>query len=97
MQLIDPRTKFLEDGAGRTVIQRAQHLGTEFFEGLRASRDTCRDAPSREMERVCSVPVVLADKWLREGFDMWSAKPRDIVARLRLEGHDDLITTTKAI
>jgi len=98
MQLIDATTRFLTDAAGRMVIHRKTDIDSAFLSDLSdarlASSAPCR---SREMERVCSVPTILADKWLNEGFNIYEAKPRDILARLRSEGYEALITTSKNV
>nr|WP_187299711.1 hypothetical protein [Methylobacterium sp. B34] len=50
-----------------------------------------------ENHRYASIPEVVADRWTAEGFDFKRAKPAEVMARLRKEGLDCLITTNRVL
>jgi hypothetical protein len=97
MDLIEHRTSLIPQDDGTTLVKRSQTFGARFMEALRVDREAPRFAPTRDMDRVASVPAQLVDQWISQGFDFWKAKPKDILARLRLEGHEDFITTPKQL
>ena len=47
--------------------------------------------------KVASIPVAVADKWMREGFNIYHASGKEILKRLRDENLDAFITTKKSI
>ena len=49
--------------------------------------------------RVASIPVVVVEKWMREGFDIMSGKhtAAEIVKRLKQENLDAFLTTEKSV
>lgn len=79
--------RLTQDGA---VVTSKQELGPDFWEHIKEAREnfTLR---KEGMIAVASIPEGLANKWLREGFDLWSAPANEIVKKLRLEGYDDFI------
>ena len=52
-----------------------------------------------DYHRVASIPVVVVEKWMREGFNIWdkNVKASEVVARLKSENLDAFLTTTKSI
>lgn len=50
-----------------------------------------------DMERCASIPTAVVEKWMREGFDVFTAPAREIIARLRRENLEAFITTNKRI
>lgn len=78
-------------------IARAQDIPDTFISDLRDDRLASMNAASGDIHRVASIPAVLVVKWLNEGFDVFRAPLRDTMKRLREEGFDDFIATSKRI
>jgi hypothetical protein len=47
--------------------------------------------------RVASIPTVVVEQWLREGFNIWEATGPEIVKRLRDQNLDGFMATEKRI
>ena len=84
-------------GAGELAIHRKQHVPQEYIDHLRDQRFHSTHTPAGEMHRICSIPEALYNTWKRQGFDVLTATAPEIIARLKAEGYDDLITTNKKI
>lgn len=82
--------------AGEPAIVRAQDIPAWWLDSLKDARIASRQRAG-ETHRVCSVPTALAEKWLREGFDVYREPARAILKRLRDEGFHQFIATEKRI
>lgn len=82
--------------AGELAVVRTQDIPDWWLESLKDSRLASRERAG-ETHRVCSVPTALAEKWLREGFDVYREPARAIVKRLREQGYDQFIATEKRV
>jgi len=72
------------------VIVTEQHLGKDFWDDL----DNAQEAFQfrfNGLTPVASIPEALVNKWLREGFDLWSAPANEINRKLRIDGYDRFI------
>lgn len=79
------------------VVQTFQSIPTEFTDALKAERFANKQSRvSNEYHRVASIPVVVVDKWMREGFDFHKATAKEIIAKLKAENLDAFITSDKA-
>lgn len=79
------------------IIQTFQQIPQEFTDALKAERyENSQSRVKGEYHRVASIPVVVIDKWMREGFDFYQASAKQIITRLKLENLDDFITSDKA-
>lgn len=79
------------------IIACNQHLGDAFFERLKQERFESMNVREKDNQRVASIPVILVDKWIKEGFDFWNEKNSVIVAKLKAENLEYFITTGKAV
>jgi hypothetical protein len=77
------------------VIAEEQFIPDEFLSDLRREREDSISTPAGEFHRVCSVPTGIADKWKREGFDIYREPAEEILKRLRKEQLDGFITSNK--
>lgn len=84
------------ENADGLVIERYQAIPNDFMATLKAERDANRNSAAGEMHRVASIPVVVIDKWKREGFDFDNAPVKDILLKLKAEHLDGFITSDKA-
>ena len=95
-QFLDQDVAFDENSEG-LVIERYQEIPQTFIDGLKAERANSSSVREGETMRVASIPVVVVEKWMREGFDFHNATAKQIVAKLRQENLDYFITTEKQV
>ena len=86
----------IDENSDGLVIERYQAIPAEFMAGLRNERQANRNTAAGEMHRVASIPVVVIDKWKREGFDFDNAPVKEILLKLKAEHLDGFITSDKA-
>jgi hypothetical protein len=79
------------------IIERVQHIPTSFVDRLKAERGSSMEGREGEYMRVASIPVVLIEKWMKEGFDFYNESAKRIVAKLKAEGMDYFVTTSKTL
>lgn len=87
----------LTENSDGHIIERVQQIPTEFLDRLKAERNDSSSVREGEMMRVASIPVVLIERWLSEGFDFYNEPARAIVAKLKNDGMEYFLTTGKAI
>lgn len=92
---IDSTVSFDENTDG-LVIQKAQYISPEFIAQLQQERfQNSQQRVPNEYHRVASIPVVVVEKWLTEGFDIYKEDAKAILARLKHENLDYFITSDK--
>ncbi len=79
------------------IIEKAQEITPEFIQSLKDQRTESKHRREGDMMRVASIPVIIIEKWIAEGFDFWNEPARKIVAKLKAEGLDYFVTTDKQI
>lgn len=94
-KLIESGVSFDENTNG-LVIETFQEIPTEFRDALKQERfDNKQTRIKHEYHRVASIPQVVVDQWIRDGFDFWNATNATILAKLKTESLDDFITSDK--
>jgi hypothetical protein len=78
-------------------IKKYQDIPESYLERNRMLRDHSANNTAGEYHQVASIPEVLVDQWLREGFDVYKESPKAIVARLQKEGLTSFLTSKKRI
>jgi len=92
-------TNFGEDTDG-LFMKSSQNITQEYLDGLKQQRDASGSVREGDFMRVASIPTVIVDKWMREGFDILSDRnitAHDIIKRLKAEHLDGFLTTTKTV
>lgn len=79
------------------IIHSVQAIPQAFIDNLKTERFESMNVREKDYQMVASVPQVLVDKWIRDGFDFWNEPNRKIVAKLKAEGLDYFVTTGKAV
>lgn len=95
-QFIDQNVAFDENSEG-LVIERYQEIPQAFMDRLKAEKSASGSVREGDTMRVASIPVIVVEKWMREGFDFHNATAKQIIAKLRLEHLDAFITTEKQV
>lgn len=77
-------------------VKKDQIISDEF---LTANRDARFDSKERakEYHRFASIPVVVVEQWLKQGFDVYKESPKAIVKRLRAENLEAFLTSNKSL
>lgn len=84
--------ELLEDG--RMVIRSQQELGADYWANLKEAQEEF-SFRLNGLTPVASIPEVVVDKWIREGFDFWNAPAREIQLKLRLDDMPKFLVTDK--
>ena len=77
-------------------VKKDQIISDEF---LTANRDARFESTERakEYHRFASIPVVVVEQWLKQGFDVYKESPKAIVKRLRAENLEAFLTSNKSL
>lgn len=94
MQLIDKLVGFSKD-VGDNLITSTQEIPDEWLSQLKRDKINSDHRRSGEFEKACSVPTIVVDLWLKQGFDIYREEADAIVKRLQREGLDAFITSNK--
>lgn len=96
MKLIDSDFSIGANAEG-LYVKTFQDIPQEFLDANAAKRYESTQSNANEYHEVASIPTVVVDKWLKEGFDVFKEPIKASVARLRAEGLDHFITTKKRL
>jgi hypothetical protein len=91
---IDVDIKAYTDGL---IIEKSQHIPTEFLDRLRDLRHDSMSVREREFQHVAAIPVALVDRWLKEGYDVYQEPIRKTVAKLKHENLEYFLATAKNV
>ena len=96
VNLIGINTEYKEEVDG-LVQKRTQELPQEFIDSLKERRNESTKQREGEYMHAASIPVIVIEQWLREGFKYWEATGPEIMKRLRDQGLDAFIVTDKRV
>ena len=88
------------DNADGVHRKHQQHIPDSFLSNLADMRHNSSQTREGEFMKVASIPTVVVEKWMREGFDILgdrNIKPADIVKKLKAEGLEDFLATSKRV
>lgn len=97
--LIGIDTDFIQDNEN-VIRKQTQEIPQWHLDALARERNASRGQREGEFMRVASIPNVVVEKWMKEGFDILKDQNitgRQILKRLRDENLDAFITTEKSI
>lgn len=94
MQLIDKLVDFGQ-AAGENYVRSTQEIPDDYISQLKRDKINSDHNATGELHRVASVPTIVADLWLKQGFDIYREDADAIVKRLQREGLDAFITSNK--
>lgn len=99
MQIIEATTDFHEirSEPGKLIFDHKQDIPDDFLSTLKRTKADSTDEREGEFMHVAAIPVVVHEKWLREGFDCTKAPIRETVKKLKAEGLDAFLVTNKRI
>ena len=76
----------LGSSVGEDYWRQRQEIPDAFMDGLRAERDIGAGSPGTEMRKVASVPQIVVDAMMRDGFDLvreFKANPELALRKVR--------------
>lgn len=88
------------EDVGGLHVRKDQEITSDFLDDLKDRRFASSQVREKEYMHVASIPVVVIEKWMREGFDILSDKNithADIVDRLKRDGLDGFLATNKRV
>lgn len=94
--LADPVTEFKDNVDSALIIQK-QHIDDGLLQYLADVRLASNSRREGEFMLACSVPTIIHEQWLREGFDMTREPASKVIARLKAKGLDAFIATNKRV
>lgn len=86
----------IDEDVGGLFVKKQQYISDEFLTANAESRFESK-APSKDYHRFASVPVVVVEQWLKQGFDVYKESPKAIVKRLRAENLEAFLTSNKSL
>ena len=92
--LLGVETEYLQEG-NNVTFKNTQNITTAFLDDLKDSRNASTETREKDFQRVASIPVVVHEQWLREGFDLYKASVKEITKRLRDQSLDYFMATDK--
>lgn len=96
-KLIIDNTYAFHEGSNGLTIAHQQDIPKSFLDRLKEARDGSTAAPAGEFHHAASIPVVVYEKWLREGYDAQKEPISKTIAKLREEHLDGFIATNKRL
>ena len=98
VSLVGSTTDFGEDADG-LFMKNSQNISTKFVDALKEERNNSMNQREGEFMRVASIPVVVAEAWKRDGFDITDRNTdvKEVIRRLKAENLDAFLTTDKVV
>lgn len=94
--VLDSYTEF-DDNAEGLLIKRQQIIPDSFISDLKKQKINSEHVREGEFMLVASIPVIIHEKWLKEGYDCTRAPYKDTIKKLHREGLDAFHVTNKRI
>ncbi len=94
--LIGVNTNYLQSGDD-VFRKHTQNISQSFLDDLKDSRNASKDQNEGEFMKVASIPVIVVEQWMREGFNIYEATGQEIVKRLKDQNLDGFMATEKSI
>ena len=97
-KLIGIDTQYDEDFDG-VYRKHTQNIQQSFLDSVKEQRDNSKNQREGDYMRVASIPTIIVEKWMREGFDIMKGdhSAAEIVKRLKAENLDAFLTTEKSV
>lgn len=94
----DTNRRLTIDG-DRAIIRRQQEIPSNFWDRLQEIKAVQDRAPVGEFLMAASIPTNVVEEWFAQGFNIFdkSVSFKEIMARLRMEDKDRLITTSRQL
>ena len=96
--LVGIDTLYGQDADG-VFRKHTQNISQSFIDSLAEQRKASAGKREGDFMRVASIPTVIVEKWMREGFNIMSGEhsAAEIVKRLKQENLEAFLTTEKNV
>ena len=97
-ELIGINTEYDEDIDG-VFRKHTQQISQSFLDSVKEQRDRSKSQREGDFMRVASIPTIIVEKWMREGFNIMNGEhsAAEIVKKLKAENLDAFLTTEKSV
>ena len=84
---------------GGVFRKHTQAISDDFLTSVKEQRNASKDHREGDFMRVASIPTIVVEKWMREGFNIMSGEhsAAEIVKRLKQENLHAFLTTEKSV
>ena len=98
VDLVGINTAYGADADG-VFRKHEQNIPQSFLDDLKEQRNASKSQREGDYMRVASIPTVIVEKWMREGFDIMSGEhsAHEIVRKLKAENLEAFLTTEKSV
>lgn len=98
VDLVGIDTAYGSDADG-VFRKHEQNIPQSFLDDLKEQRNASKSQREGDYMRVASIPTVIVEKWMREGFDIMSGEhsAHEIVRKLKAENLEAFLTTEKSV
>jgi hypothetical protein len=86
----------IDENVDGLFMKKDQYISDDF---LTRNKDARFESKARagEYHHFASIPVVVVEKWLKEGFDVYKEPAKAIIKRLKQENLEAFLTSNKSI
>lgn len=84
------------ENADGLFVKKNQIISDDFLTMTKDDRFDSKER-AKEYHRVASIPVVVVEKWLKEGFDIYREPLKAIIKKLKQENLDAFLTSNKSV
>ena len=79
--------------------KHTQQISTQFLNSIKEQRNSSKSKREGEFMSVAQIPTIVVEKWMREGFVIFSGEhsAAEIVKRLKRENLEAFLTTEKSV
>ena len=94
--LIGIGTQFGANSDG-VFLKKTQDIPDWHMNELKEQRNESTKRREGEFMKVASIPVIVAEQWMKQGYDIYNMTGKEINKKLKEENLDDFFTTEKTI
>ena len=87
----------IDENTDGLLIEKYQEIPREYVDSLKSYKQDTKHTVAGEYHRAASIPQVIVEKWMQEGYNIFEEPVSKSLARLRAEGLDYFITTEKTL
>ena len=79
--------------------KHTQQISNQFLNSIKEQRNSSKSKREGAFMSVAQIPTIVVEKWMREGFDIFSGEhsAAEIVKRLKRENLEAFLTTEKSV
>jgi hypothetical protein len=97
--VLDAEPSFYDAPGDGLIIRKDQEITDHFLDDIRDAKQHSANRHEGEFMHVASVPTIVVEQWLREGFDIRdrNVTAADIVKKLKENSLDAFLVTNKRV